>query len=241
MTCLEVPSMCRAAFILVLSVSAAVVAAPVVPPSEKELIAKHWGKVHAPSEKYEFKLDGRRLTIHTAGEQTDPAFAGTPLVHPRVSRTVNGDFEATVRVIAAATPNPTVKYVQGSPATRAGLFVAGGNQFAELELLQYYTVSGGVMTENPFRVVWVNTKSKTSNGGHHITHIDPTKPLYLRITRKEKVVSDYYSIDGKTWTPTKWRREIELPNEVTVGIYFAHTTHQIADATFSEYTISKLE
>lgn len=228
--------MARFAVLALFGASAVCAAAPVPPPTEKEQIEKLWGKIHAPTEKYEFAPVGRTLTIRTAGEPTDLAFAGTPLVQPHVSRTVNGDFEATVRVVAAATPNPRVKYAEGGPASRAGIFVAGGNQYAELELYQYYTVTAGVVTETPRQVVWVNTKSKTRCGGHHITSTDPNKPLYLRIVRKEKVVSDYYSFDGKEWTPTNWPRGVELPNEVTVGVYFAHTTHQIADATFSDFT-----
>src|SRR5262245_54166936 len=114
--------MARFAVFALLGASAVCAAAPVPPPTEKEKIEQLWGTIHAPSEKYEFTLSGRALTIRTAGEPTDLAFAGTPLVQPHVSRTVNGDFEATVRVIAAATPNPKVKYAEGAPASRAGIF-----------------------------------------------------------------------------------------------------------------------
>jgi hypothetical protein len=232
--------MTRAALFALVLASAAV-AAPVPPPSERERIAKQWGKVHAPSDKYQFKLDGRNLTIRTDGEPTDKPSVCNHSMHGRVTKTVTGDFQITVRVVAAALPDLNARYPDGWPASRAGLFAAGGGHYAELELLQYFVMDRGVLKkETPNRVVWVSTQSKTGFQGRHIAHLEPLKPLYLRMVREGKAVTDYYSADGHDWTPTNWQRGLELPDEVTVGVYFAHTTHQVADATFSDFTVEKL-
>ncbi|MCI0703326.1 MAG: DUF1349 domain-containing protein [Planctomycetia bacterium] len=233
--------MLRITTLFALLVPATLLSAPIPPLSEKQKIERFWGKIHAPTDKHEFKLDGRHLTIRTDGEPTDKPSVCNHTMHPRVARTVTGDFEATVRVVAAAIPDVKAKYPNNWAASRAGMFVSGGDAYAELELFQYFVVNNGVPKDTPNQVVWVNTSSKRGGfHGRHITKIDPTKPLYLRITRKDKIVTGYYSSDGKEWTPTNWGRGIELPDEVTVGIYFAHTTHQHADATFSDFTIEKL-
>jgi hypothetical protein len=230
-----------AVFALLLSAAAFAVAAPVPPPSEREKIAKQWGKTVAPSDGYQFKLDGRNLTIRTNGEPTDQRSVCNHSMHPRVTKTVTGDFQITVRVVSAALPDLNARYPQDWPASRAGLFAAGGEHYAELELLQYFVLDRGVLKkETPNRVVWVNTQAKTGFQGRHIAHLEPLKPLYLRIVREGKTVSDYYSADGHEWTPTNWKRGLELPDEVTVGVYFAHTTHQVAEAMFSDFTIEKL-
>jgi hypothetical protein len=212
----------------------------VPPPSERQKIEKLWGKIHAPSEKYAFKLDGRNLTIRTDGVPTDGAAVRNHSMHARVARTVTGDFAATVRVLAADLPDWKSQYADSWPASRAGIFVAGGKEYAELDFLQYYSVERGVVKVPPFQVVWGSTQSKAGFHGAHVAKLDPLKSLYLRIVRKGKAVSDDYSFDGTVWTPTKCSRGVALPDEVTVGVYFAHTTHQVAEATFSDFTIEKL-
>src|SRR5437764_15408378 len=97
--------------LLLLLVAPFAVAAPVPPPSEKEQIARLWGKTVAPSDKYEFKLDGKLLTIRTAGEPARNAFwGGGPETMPRVTRKVTRDFEATVTDVAAPAPSRTAKF-----------------------------------------------------------------------------------------------------------------------------------
>jgi hypothetical protein len=232
----------RRAVPLLLLVPVIALAAPIPAPSEKEQIAKLWGKVYAPSDKYEFKLNGKALTIRTAGEPTHEAFAGKPSTIPRVSRTVTGDFEATVKVMDAAFPNAKGKYEAGGPDLRAGLFVEGGFKFLDIELFQYYGNNNGVLWEKPNRVVWFNVRGGGKGEGRHVQHAEPNKPLYLRITRKGKVVTMAHCFDGKEWgvsdVPLAYQ-PLELPDEVTVGVFLAHSTHQIADATFSDFTLEQ--
>ena len=95
-------------------------------PTEKEQIAKLWGKTVAASDRCEFKLKGKALTIRTAGEPARNAFwGGGPVTMPHVTRTVTGDFEATVKIAAAAAPERTAKYEHGWCASRAGLIHLG--------------------------------------------------------------------------------------------------------------------
>ena len=93
--------------LLLLMASPIALAAPVPAPTEKEQIAKLWGKTIAPSDDYEFKLNGKALTIRTAGVPVRGLIEGANFKAPRTTRTVTGDFEMTVKVAAAAAPRAT--------------------------------------------------------------------------------------------------------------------------------------
>src|SRR5436309_2520153 len=60
--------MSRVALAVLFVLPIAAFAAPIPALSEKEQIAKLWGKVHAFAEDDEFKLNGKTLTIHSAGQ-----------------------------------------------------------------------------------------------------------------------------------------------------------------------------
>src|SRR4051812_10223372 len=90
-------------------VSSLAVAAPAPPPSEKERIARDWGKTQGRGE---FELSGKRLTIRSLIQPDTGLIAilggqnGTERwTAPRASRTFTGDFEMTVKVADAALPN----------------------------------------------------------------------------------------------------------------------------------------
>ncbi len=231
--------MTRAVLLLALTISASV-AAPVPAPSEKEQIAKLWGKTVAASDKCEFKLNGKLLTIRTAGEPARNSFwGGGPVTMPHVTRTAKGDFEATVKVVSAAAPERTAKYEHGWCATRTGLFISGGGYGVELHLFQRFDMNNGQLAEQLSRWVWIDSWFPGGGAGNRLADSDPAKPVSLRIARKEKVVSVSYSFDDKEWSVPYAHRKYEFPDEVTVGVFLSHTTHQIADATFADFTIEK--
>src|SRR5947209_3592205 len=111
--------MLRAAVLLAF-VSAVPVAAgaPVPPPSEKDRIAKVWGKTAGDGE---FELKGTQLTLRSAIGKPNRDFAwGERLTVPRAGRVVSGDFEITVRVLDASAPGKDVKHDGHAAETNAG-------------------------------------------------------------------------------------------------------------------------
>jgi hypothetical protein len=232
-------------FLLLVLVIPVVPIAPVPPLSEKELIAKYWGKVYIPSDKYVFKpsKDGKALTIRTAGEPAIEGFLDRRSTIPRAYRTVTGDFEATVKLVEASMPGRDAKCEMGQREVRAGLRVSGGFSHAEIELYQYRTKLNDELRGQPNRVIWFKVSSGSKGEGNHITNAAPSSPVFLRITRKGKDITVALSFDGKKWrglpVPVEYR-PLKLPDEVTVGIYLSHTTHQIAEATFTDLKIEKL-
>ena len=92
-----------------------VLLAPVPPPSEKELIAKHWGVTKGNGE---FTLGGKQLTIRSDGEPTRKSVHSivdnTERI-PHTTKTAKGDFEVTVRGVAASAPINSAQ--DGDPST----------------------------------------------------------------------------------------------------------------------------
>lgn len=237
--------MCRAVLLLVVIYPALALSAPVPPLTERQLIAKYWGEVYSPSDKYVFKAREKALTIRTAGEPAIEGFLDKRSTIPRTSRAVTGDFEATVKLIAISAPHPTAKHEVDLRSVRAGLRVSGGFNHAEIELYQYHTkLNDEVRKGNRKPVVWFNVLSNGRGEGRHVENADSPTPLFLRIARRGNVVTMANSFDGKEWSespvPLAYQ-PLKLPDEVSVGVYISHPTHQIAEATFTDFTIKKYD
>ncbi len=232
--------MLRAAVLVALvSVAAVVVAAPVPPPSEKELLAKLWGKTDGVGE---FELAGKQLTLRTIGQPARGYIHGKGMNMPRATRTVSGDFEVMVKVADAAAPNPKNKHEDAWPGTRAGLTLTGGGYSIELHLYQYHQKLNNMVQEDLRRVVWIDTWFPGGGSGSTRAQVPAGKSTYLRIARKDKAVTVSHSFDGKEWsTPYTPRQGLDFSDEVTVGVFFAHSTHQIAAATFDGFTVEQLK
>lgn len=231
--------MIRLALCLALLVStASLCAAPVPAPSEKELLAKHWGKTEGQGE---FELKGKQLTVRTVGQPARGMLYRERMNMPRAARTVTGDFELTVTVLDADLPNKNAKHEDAWPGTRAGLFVQGGGYGVEFHLYQYYPKFQGAEQKEPTRCVWVDTWFPAGGAGNSLKAAEAGKSTHLRVTRKEKAVSVSYSFDGKEWSaPYTPRKDLDFPDEVTVGVFFAHSTYQALAATFDRFTVEPL-
>lgn len=235
--------MLRFTLTLALVVSAGAVAAPVPPPSEKELLAKHWGKTEGLGA---FALEGKRLTIRT-GVPPSRGLIGiiargdtAQVTMPRATRTVSGDFEVELVVSDAAAPNKDAKHEGAYPNTRAGLMVEGGGYAIEFALYQYYPKVQGVPKEALTRCVWLDTWYPRGGSGSQLKAAEDGKSVYLRAARKGAALTVSYSFDGKTWSaPHTPRQEMEFPEEVTVGAFFAQSTYQTLGATFDKFTVEK--
>jgi hypothetical protein len=233
--------MIRLAVILVCVVIPFVaLAAPVPPPGEKELLAKHWGKTEGEGE---FELKGKQLIVRSVVPPSRGLISiiggnGKPTM-PRASRTVAGDFEVTVKVADAAPPNKDAKHTDSSPSTRAGVFIEGGGYAIEFHLFQQYNKNNGVPGALQ-RCVWVDSWFPGGGSGSMLKAAPEGKTTYLRITRRDKAVSVSYSFDGKEWTPPYTpRKDMAFPEEVSVGVFFLHSTYQVLEASFDGFTVEK--
>jgi len=237
--------MLRTATALALVSAASLCAAPAPAPSERELLARHWGKTEGNGE---FSLAGKQLTIRTA---TSPSHGligiigggdTTRITMPRATRSVSGDFEATVVVTDAAPPDKNAKHENSFPDTRAGLMLEGGGYAIEFHLRQYYSKVQGAQKDELTRCVWLDTWFPRGGTGSSLKTAEAGKSTHLRVTRKGKGVSVSYSFDGKEWSaPHAPRQELDFPGEVTVGVFLAHSTYQTLAATFDRFAVEPLD
>lgn len=230
----------RFAPLLVLGACAALApAAPVPPPTEKELIAKLWGTTEGAGE---FALKGKELTLRNAPEPAQGLIKSAAPTVPRAFRTVTGDFEATVKLIEAGTPNKDAKHADSWPASRAGLFVGGEGHAVELHLYQYYGKFQGKVSADLTRTLWIDTWYPRGGQGSSLKQPEPGKTVHLKLVRRGQTVSGSYSFDGTEWSkPFTPRAELAFPDEVRVGVYLAPTTHQTLAATFADLTVVPLK
>ncbi|QJW97511.1 DUF1349 domain-containing protein [Frigoriglobus tundricola] len=230
--------MIRLAPLLVLVVAATTAAAPVPPPTEKERLAKHWGTFEGQGE---YELTGNRLTLRTAGQPTFGLYLDSEcLPIPRVTRTVRGDFEATVTVLYATPPHKGARHDLQRLETQAGLFVGGGGSSVEFGLMQLHSKFNGIVADYLQRCVWVRTRSDKASGGSMLKLAPVGTSTHLRVVRKDKQVTVSYSFDGKTWSePQEPGHDPELPDEVAVGVSFSQSTYQTLSADFHAFTLEK--
>jgi hypothetical protein len=219
------------------------VAAPVPPPSEKELITKQWGKTEGEGE---FELEGKQLTLRTNFGKPNHSFSwGERVSVPRTARTISGDFQITVRIVDAMPPGKETKHEGGSSETNAGIYIRGSGMSLRYCLGQsYQRFPGAAANQNMMR--WLRIEANYPRGGASgsIKQAEDGKSAYLRLIRKGKDVSMSYSFDGEKWSaPNNPFRNIDMsiPDELTVGVFMSHSTYQCSHATFDGFTIEKLK
>lgn len=228
-----------AAFALV-AVPFVAVAAPVPPPSAKEVLAKQWGKTEGEGE---FELNGKQLTLRTNFGKPNHSFSwGDRVTVPRTARVISGDFEITVRVVDAAPPGKDAKHDAGSAETNAGLYIQGGGMSLRYQLSQTYQRFNGAANQNMQR--WLRIEANYPRGGASgsIKAAEDGKSASLRLIRKGKAISMSYSFDGEKWSaPNNPFQNIDMsiPDELTVGVFMSHSTYQFSHATFDSFTIEK--
>jgi hypothetical protein len=215
------------------------IAAPVPPPSEKEVLAKHWGKTEGEGE---FELKGKQLTLRTTFGKPNHSFSwGERVVVPRTARVIRGDFEITVRILDAAPPHKDAKHDNGAAATNAGLYIRGDGMNLRYHLNQEFQ---RINAANQTMRRWLRIEANYPRGGASgsIKAAEDGKSTYLRLIRKGKNVTMSYSFDGEKWsTPNNPFRNIDMsiPDELTVGVFMSHSTYQFSHATFDGFTIEK--
>ena len=233
--------MLRAAVLLALISVAAAGAAPVPPPSEKELLAKHWGKTEGQGE---FEVKGKQLTLRSALSKPNRDFSwGEQLSVPRTGTVVSGDFVITVRVLDASAPGKDVKHDTHSAETNAGLYIRGAESSLRYYLTQtYQRFNGAPANPNLQRRLGIEANYPRGGASGSLQGVEDGKSTYLRLIRKDKVLAMSYSGDGEKWSvPNNPFANIEMsiPDEVTVGVFLAHSTYQISHATFDGFTVEK--
>ncbi|MCS6865981.1 MAG: hypothetical protein RMJ56_14630 [Gemmataceae bacterium] len=218
----------------------AVAAAPAPPPTDKELIARYWGRVEGDAE---FHPDGQRLTLRLTSGRPNHQFRWTEKTTiPRTVQTVRGDFEMTVRILDALPPLPESRSDYPSLETNAGLYVQGLGSSFHFYLNQTYFKINNRNRPELRRSLGTYANYPRGSASGSVKQVEDGQTVYLRILRQDGAVTISYSFDGAKWSaPVVPFRNVDLaiPDEVAVGVFFSHTTYQFAHATFDRFTIRR--
>ncbi len=218
-----------------------VTAAPVPPPSPKESLTKLWGQTEGQGE---FELNGKQLTVRSTIGRPNREFAwATRPSAPRTKHAVSGDFEVTVCVLDATAPGKDAKSDTGSAETSAGLYVQGDASILRYHLTQsYQRFVGAAAPDTLQRGLRIEASYPRGGASGSLKAAENGKSTYLRLTRKDKALTMSHSSDGVKWSaPSNPFQNIDMsiPDEVTVGVFFSHSTYQFAHATFDGFTVAK--
>jgi hypothetical protein len=158
-------------------------------------------------------------------------------LRPFATRTVEGDFELTVRIAHAPPTAADLGAGGGTPTVTAGIALLGdGNQKYTLNLLHKHTKAADVWKSG------LSMNSQHPRGGSGTGRQNnklEDQPLYLRLTRKGDEFKSETSADGKRWQGFGTHKVAGL-GPVLVGPVASHNTTAEYEVTFDEYVIRPL-
>lgn len=222
----------RLPFLLMILVPAVALAAPVPKETEAEKIKRLFGTPADPDKDCKFELDGDKLVVRTPEAGHVFGF-GTGIGNaPRVARTVEGDFVATVR-IRMAPPRPP------QPGGPRMLFQAG-LYLAETDTSFAYNAravedQNGAIRRTGRHGAWVggNQQFSGSSGGGAF---DP-ETTFLRVARTGGKLQFGASADGKGWHLFAGPN-VAYPDKVALGLFAANPGGLPFAAEFDQFTVT---
>jgi hypothetical protein len=215
--------------------SALAVAAPVPKEREADKIARMFGAPADPDKDCKFELgEGGKLVIRApaAVHVLNPAAGGVNA--PRVVRTVEGDFTATVRIRMVPTREPQAGPANGQPMFLAGMTL-GQDDATLLSHARTVQTQGNEVKRAGLHLEWVGGQqrfSASSGGGA----FDP-ETTYLRITRTGPTIKLAASADGKGWHEFNGP-VVSYPAKAKIGLFVANPSGEPFAAEFDQLTIA---
>lgn len=153
---------------------------------------------------------------------------------PLVSKSVEGDFELTVRVTHTLATDADRGVGGGNPRAAAGVALVFDAD-RRLTLLHNQDTAGGRTSRLTAYSQFPGSSSQSSGGRRKVEDA-----LYLRVTRKGDEISTKTSADGKVWESFVTHKVKGAGATVTVGPAAAHNTTTGYEVTFDEYLIKSL-
>jgi len=225
--------------VLLLCVAVPALAAPIPPESDRDKLARLWGKIESPPGEYGAKLDatGKKLTLKTLGWPLGFRHTETKF---RVVREVSGDFDVRVTVEALDAPDKTVKYDGSNSETGAGIVVTGGEHTVTAYRWKGFYRNPQNQDPPMQGMIWVEQLMGRMGGqGSGSSTSDVNSAVELRIVRRGEAVTVHTREAGKEWRQSAVRADLKLTESVTVGLFVGHSTHLPCEATFADYSVGK--
>jgi hypothetical protein len=214
-------------------------AAPVPKAVSAKNLQEVYGEVADSGCKCEMTKDGvLQITVPKDVRATELTHNSRTL--PLTTKTVQGDFELTVRMKHA--PPKDAERAEGAkqpPTVSAGITVhTDGDPRTSVTFVHKHTKKGDKWTSG--LAMQSNYQNGSSGSGRSGTTLEE-KPLYLRITRRGEMVTAETSTDGKKWSRFTNQKADRLGETLVVGpVAFQNTTAEY-DVEFDQYEIKPLK
>jgi hypothetical protein len=221
-----------------LLVAPIVLAAPIPKESESDKLRRLFGTPEDPDKVCKFSLDGNQLRLTAAKglRGLNPARGLTNA--PRALKTVRGDFEATVRIVRDTIAEGTKKADEVyTPSGGGGLLLwVDADSHLRLSRSQWVAEAGG-QAKTTYNLRGARSKEEFAGWVTNVAEGD-TEPVTFRMTRTGNKIASAYSRDGKKWA-TFDTLEMDLPDEVKIGVYVAHNFDKPLEVVFEPLVIDQ--
>lgn len=173
----------------------------------------------------------------TEGKEAATAVNSQAKTRPLTTKTVEGDFELTVRIAHAPPADKELAVTgPGIPTLSAGIALfSRDNPKCSLTLFHKHTMPGGWKSQLSMSSQHERGGSGTSRQAQKLED----QPLYLRLTRQGDEFRSETSGDGKTWQRFGTHK-VQGFGPVVVGPAAVHNTSGAYEVTFDEYQIKSL-
>jgi len=154
---------------------------------------------------------------------------------PRLLRPVDGDFIAQVTVTNALQPDPGRGSARRRPFNGAGLLLwQDEKNYVRLEFGAFVEEKGATARFALFE----HRKNGLPAGGlaQANTRLE-ARPTGLRLERRDRTLLGFVRQGGHDWTPVG-QFEVDLPQQLYVGIAAVNTTQAPFAADFEDFNIS---
>ncbi len=222
------------ALLVLFAIPAIALAAPVPKETEADKIKRLFGATVDPEKNSKFSLDGEKLVLRVT--DAPHLMQLGDLSAPRVTRTVEGDFTASVRISL-----PLPRRDEPLPARRGQLVQVGFFLSDDGNVLATHarTLTPTPGQKDPFRrqgqfYVWQpNSSSSFGSGGGAF---DP-ETVHFRLRRDSGKLFAAASADGKSWHEFGGN-QTPFPEKATLGLYLANPSGLPYAVAFEGFTVT---
>jgi regulation of enolase protein 1 (concanavalin A-like superfamily) len=201
-------------------------------PNEKGGKVTFLGEVIDPDGDCELKLQEGAVVCDVPGTLHDLNIDISVTNAPRVVRTIDGDFVATVRVAGSFKPGPVRTGPKSVPFNGGGLVVW-------LDQGNYIRLERGAMYRNK-RVMGFTVFESREQGSRADAHnkggLDPRQDRWLRLERRGKTISGSFSSDGKAWDELE-PMELDWPSRLQAGLDAINSCGDPMSVRFYDYSL----
>ncbi len=220
--------------LLVLLVPTVAFAAPVPKETEADKVKRLFGTPIDPEKNSKFSLDGEKLILRV--NETPHLLQQGDLSAPRITRSVEGDFSATV-LIRLPAPRRDEPLPRRGELIQVGMFLTDDGSLLASHARTLTATPGqkdAFRRGGRFLLSYPNGSSSSGSGGGAF---DP-ETVHFRLRRDGGKIYGAASADGKSWHECGGFQELPFPRQATLGLFLANPSGIPFGVEFEKFTVT---